>query len=357
MHETTKSELAADVLNVDSLVSPELDPLFFLPERLDGASAWWAHVPFAFWTVAACRPRVLVELGTHTGVSYAAFCEAVMRCRTETRCYAVDTWLGDPHSQFYGEDVYQNFLSFHDRHYAGFSAPIRSTFDDAVSHLWMARSTCCTSMVYHTYDAVRHDFETWYPKLSDRGVVLLHDTNVRERDFGVFRFFDEASKRFPSFEFLHGSGLGVLSVGGAVPAQIARLCSLTRSSDISRFRERFAYLGARWPAEWLNRASQEREQEAQRWVADVERKMADTLAQVRAAEIEAETRIAEAQAQARAEAESEIAAASRIAARRRRRTMRRRSVLSLRPRRGVVRYPAIAGRTTQYESEIASLRR
>ena len=103
-------------------------------------------------------------------------------------------------------------------------------------------------------------------------------------------------------------------MGGAVPAQISRLCSLTRSSDISRFRERFAYLGARWPMEWLNRVSQEREQEAQRWVADVERKMADTLAQVRAAEIEAETRIAEAQAQARAEAESEIAAAqARIA--------------------------------------------
>ena len=202
-----------------------------------------------------------------------------MRCRTETRCYAVDTWVGDPHTQCYGEDVYQDLLRFHDRHYADFSALIRSTFDDAVSQFMDGSIDLLHIDGYHTYDAVRHDFDTWYPKLSDRGVVLLHDTNVYERDFGVYRFFEEASKRFPSFEFLHGSGLGVLSVGGAVPAQVSRLCSLTRSSDVSRFRERFAYLGARWSVEWLTRVSQEREQEAQRSVADVERRMADTLAQ------------------------------------------------------------------------------
>ena len=156
-------------------------------------------MPFAFWTVAACRPRLLVELGTHTGVSYAAFCEAVMRCRTETRCYAVDTWLGDPHTQSYGEDVYQNFLGFHDRHYAGFSALIRSTFDDAVSHFMDGSIDLLHIDGYHTYDAVRHDFETWYPKLSDRGVVLFHDTNMRERDFGVSRFFEEASTTISKF--------------------------------------------------------------------------------------------------------------------------------------------------------------
>ncbi len=193
----------------------------------------------------------------------------------------------------------QNFLRFHDERYAGFSALIRSTFDDAVSNFTDGSIDLLHIDGYHTYDAVRHDFETWYPKLSDRGVVLFHDTNVRERDFGVSRVFEEASKRFPSFEFLHGSGLGVLSVGGAVPAPIARLCSLTRSSDISRFRERFAYLGARWSAEWLTRVSQEREQEARRSAADVERRMADTLTQVRAAEMDAETRIAEAQARDR----------------------------------------------------------
>ncbi|MBB5753413.1 hypothetical protein [Prosthecomicrobium pneumaticum] len=42
-------------------------------------SAWWGHVPFAHWFVALLKPRSIVELGTHTGVSFTAFCEAVQR--------------------------------------------------------------------------------------------------------------------------------------------------------------------------------------------------------------------------------------------------------------------------------------
>ena len=91
-----------DSAGLETLLSSELDPLFWSPQRLGQASAWWAHVPFAFWLIVACRPRLLVELGTHHGVSYAAFCEAVVHARLGTRCYAVDTWVGDEHSGQYG---------------------------------------------------------------------------------------------------------------------------------------------------------------------------------------------------------------------------------------------------------------
>lgn len=39
--------------------------------------------------------------------------------------------------------------------------------------------------VLHIYDAVRHDFETLCDTVQERGVILLHGTQVRREDFGV----------------------------------------------------------------------------------------------------------------------------------------------------------------------------
>ena len=67
------------------------------PLRL-AATAWAPHVPFAMYLVAALRPRVIVELGTFTGVPYCAFCQAVRESGLESRCFAVGMWRGDEHS-------------------------------------------------------------------------------------------------------------------------------------------------------------------------------------------------------------------------------------------------------------------
>jgi hypothetical protein len=98
----------------------------------------------------------------------------------------------------------------------------------------------------HT-EAVRHDFETW-------SVVLFHDTNERRDNFGVWRFWGELRERFPTFEFLDASGLGVLAAGPEVPEPIATLCCLNESKA-KAIRERFSFLGDRWIAEWYERRS------------------------------------------------------------------------------------------------------
>lgn len=252
---------------IEALTNPALAPLFRRPARVGVVSAWYGHVPFAYWIVAAARPRSLVELGAHNGASYAAFCESVMHEQLDTRCYAIDTWQGDDHAGFYGEEVYADLQRFHDARYAGFSELIRGTFDSALPYIPDNSIDLLHIDGRHGYDDVRHDYESWIPKLSDRAIVLFHDTNVRWRDFGVWRLFGELAERRPTFEFLHAFGLGVLAHGDAVPEAVLTLCSLQNPEDVATVRERFTLLGERWMAHW---DLTDREQALARVSADLE---------------------------------------------------------------------------------------
>lgn len=217
--------------------------MFMRPAYL-AQSAWLEHVPFAFWLVEAHQPGVIVELGTHHGVSYFALCQAVERLGLATRCYAVDSWKGDAHAGFYGEEVFEQVRAHNDAHYSGFSRLVRSSFDEALDHFSDGTIDLLHIDGLHTIEAVRHDFESWLPKLSERAVVMLHDSNVRERDFGVFRLVEQLRERYPCFEFVHGHGLAVLGVGVEQSAYLERLFAVSGHEAGRRaVQEMFARLG------------------------------------------------------------------------------------------------------------------
>jgi hypothetical protein len=236
----------ADLSLISPLWDPRIDPLFRRATRLGEESAWWGHVPFAHWLVAVAKPHLLVELGTATGVSYTAFCEAVVRERLDTRCFAIDTWRGDEHAGFYNDEVYREFSLFHEDRYGAFSNLLRTTFDEARDKFENGSIDLLHIDGLHTYDSVKHDFENWQPKLSSHAVVLFHDINERQADFGVWRLWAELLQRYPGFEFVHNHGLGVLAVGLDVPPAVIALCSLPRASMVATVRDRFAFAGERW---------------------------------------------------------------------------------------------------------------
>ena len=227
---------------LEVLSDPSLDPLFWRAERLGSPSAWWAHVPFAHWIVCATAPRLLVELGTHTGVSYAAFCQAVLREGLATLCRAVGTWRGDQRVGTYSDEALEELRRFHDERFGAFSTILQCTFDDALESIEGGSVDLLHVNGLHTYEAVRHNFESWLPKLSSQAVVMFHDINER----GVRRFWAELTQRYPTFEFLHGQGLGVLAAGEQPPAPIAALCKLTEPTAVALVRKRFTLLGERW---------------------------------------------------------------------------------------------------------------
>lgn len=201
------------------------------PRRVTEFTAWQAHIPFAFVVVRLVSPRRLVELGTAGGDAYCAFCQSVEVNGLDTECAAVDTWTGDPHSGELHAELFENLRSHHDPLYGHFSRLVRSTFDDARPHFADQTIDLLHIDGYHTYDAVKHDFESWLPKMSDRGVVLLHDVAVRDGDFGVWRLWEEIKDQYPSFAFLHGHGLGIVIVGASATNEIRRFVDHANARD------------------------------------------------------------------------------------------------------------------------------
>ena len=75
-----------------------------LPAYL-GPSSWTGHTAFAMYIVATIQPKLVVELGTHYGTSYCAFCEALDRLGNDAQAAAVDTWEGDEQAYHYGKSL------------------------------------------------------------------------------------------------------------------------------------------------------------------------------------------------------------------------------------------------------------
>jgi GT2 family glycosyltransferase len=215
---------------------------FSYPLRL-AAEAELAHVPFAMFLVDLLHPKVLVQLGAREGIVFCAYSQAVKELRLNTRCFAISDWQNG-HSERGDSSALADLRAHHDPLYGNFSQLIdgsptepHTNFENGAVDL-LHIGGCSSS------DVARRWIETWLPKMSDRGVIVLGKTNFHDPGFDVWKLWREIKAVHPYFEFAHQGGLGVLSVGTRVPDGLRPLVEAT-AAEASLIREFFSQLGER----------------------------------------------------------------------------------------------------------------
>jgi GT2 family glycosyltransferase len=177
--------------------------------------SWAGHKSFAYDLVRNVKPKVIVELGTHKGTSFYVFCQAVKDSFYDADLHAIDTWQGDEHAGYYGENVFKEVNEIKNKYYNSMKINLlRKRFDDAVSEFGEQSIDLLHIDGLHTYDAVKHDFDTWLPKVKEDGIILMHDIFINRDDFGVFKFWEELKRDYHTIEFYQSYGLGVLLKNG-----------------------------------------------------------------------------------------------------------------------------------------------
>lgn len=229
----------------ESLLSTGADAFLWMPAEHDAQGRDASHVPFYFWLINTCRPRLLVASGPSHGLAYAALCEAAARAKLNGRCYAVGAPARNGDSEC-AEDAIRAFNEFNQRHYARFSKVLNFDESDALKHFDDSTVDLLHLHGFHSQRALGEQFDAWRPKLSQRAVVILEGTKSCGEDSRDSPLLDDGTPKLPGFEFTHDRGLRLIIAGSIAPEAVRQLCALKESGEIAVIRERFSALGAQW---------------------------------------------------------------------------------------------------------------
>ena len=183
---------------------------------------WSGHVPFMLALPALARPRRFVEIGTLWGTSFLAFAQGASEAGLDCPAVAISSWAVEEARAAEFANVWETFR-FVASKYADRTAMLRMGTDAALHRFEDGSIDLLHLDGLADYDAARRLLEDWRPKLSARGVVLIHDIHAHGPGFGVWRLWDDLKTSLPTLEFRHDGGLGLACIGTRPPPALLTL--------------------------------------------------------------------------------------------------------------------------------------
>ena len=167
-------------------------------------SAWTGHRKFAEWLVKEMKPKCIVELGVDYGYSTFVFANALKGSNGTIN--GIDWFKGDAHASY--RNTYKLIIDNIDKNNVKNINIIKGDFNEE-SKKWNKDIDILHIDGFHTYDAVKNDYNNWN-RFVKNGVILFHDVSIRRKGFGVYKFFREVDDGHKLY-FTHSAGLGIIT--------------------------------------------------------------------------------------------------------------------------------------------------
>ena len=159
------------------------------------------HVVFVDWLIEEMKPKVTVDLGIDYGYSLIAFAH-----NNPGKVFGIDGFEGDEWTG--NRNTYDQVCGHITNLQLNNVTLIKGYFDDVVK-TWDTEIDLLHIDGFHSYEAVKNDFEKWSGFVPNTGVILFHDTDSHDARFGVKQFFNEID--MPKHELMGFQGLGIVS--------------------------------------------------------------------------------------------------------------------------------------------------
>jgi predicted O-methyltransferase YrrM len=156
----------------------------YLQDINEYPTAWLGHGEFAIKLVQNIKPEVTVELGVDYG--FSTFCLAYPQIG---HVYGIDWFQGDPHTGYRNTYslVSELYSKVQEKYDISNVELIQGDFNE-VAKTWNKEIDLLHIDGFHTYEAVKNDYETWIKFCKKDAVILFHDV---EEFPGVAQFFSE----------------------------------------------------------------------------------------------------------------------------------------------------------------------
>lgn len=187
----------------------------YLNKLANVPTAWSGHGLFAIELVEKFKPDVIVDLGVDYG--FSTFCFAYPKIGM---VYGIDWFEGDGHAGI--RNTFGQVKDLHKQLIAEFGIVnldfIKSDFQTAADN-WYKPIDILHIDGFHTYDAVKSDYENWIKFCNRDSIILFHDVVSFPDTVGVF--FEECD----GYKLIKkdSAGLGILTFSKSIHDSIENM--------------------------------------------------------------------------------------------------------------------------------------